>query len=118
MGSWRGSCASSRDPRIFTDPAPTRSALDLVDVFRDARATRWLAPSPEVWQQFARIVDNDPMVRGNLVPDADQVARVRAKPRGEVFCVRGERAGARTVDISAADRAAVTDAMSDDGNRT
>ncbi|MDY7104482.1 MAG: TA system VapC family ribonuclease toxin [Actinomycetota bacterium] len=58
------------NPRVFSDPAPTPVALELVDRIRDARRTQWLAPTPEVWERFARIVDADTMVRGNLVPDA------------------------------------------------
>ena len=56
--------------RIFTDPAPTLIALSFVESLRASPVSRGLNPTEAAWRQFARLIDNDPYVAGNLVPDA------------------------------------------------
>jgi len=58
------------NPRIYADPAPISEALTFVDAVRGARRRRWVAVTDAVWTRFAALVDTDPQVRGNLVPDA------------------------------------------------
>jgi len=56
--------------RIVGDPAPTTEALDFVEALRAAPRARSLTASAATWDVFGAIVQADPMVRGNLVPDA------------------------------------------------
>jgi toxin-antitoxin system PIN domain toxin len=58
------------NPRIVADPAPTGDALAFVDAVRGARRGRWLPPTDAAWERFAGLSAGDPMLRGNLVPDA------------------------------------------------
>lgn len=58
------------NPRIYADPAPTSDALAFVDTVRGARRRRWVGVTDAVWATFSALVDSDPQVRGNLVPDA------------------------------------------------
>jgi len=58
------------NPRIYADPAPTSDALAFVDAVRGARRRRWVGVTDAVWATFSALVDSDPQVRGNLVPDA------------------------------------------------
>lgn len=59
------------NPRIVSKPAPTADALGFVGAVRRGRArARWLSANSSTWDALARIVDGDPMVRANLVPDA------------------------------------------------
>jgi uncharacterized protein len=57
------------NPRIFTDPSPTTTALDFVDSLHQAPRSRMIPPTFAAWAQF-RTLCADPLVRGNLVPDA------------------------------------------------
>lgn len=56
--------------RIFADPAPTAAALGFVRALRQAVRGRWLPPTAAAWDRFGALAETDPMVRGNLVPDA------------------------------------------------
>lgn len=56
--------------RIFTDPAPARSALSFVEALRAAPASRALHPTDAAWRQLAQLIENDSYLVGNLVPDA------------------------------------------------
>jgi uncharacterized protein len=58
------------NPRIYADPAPTSDAVEFVDAVRLARRRRWVGATDAVWTTFSALVDLDPQVRGNLVPDA------------------------------------------------
>lgn len=58
------------NPRIYADPAPTTYALAFVDVVRRARRQTWVGVTDAVWTTFSALVDSDPQVRGNLLPDA------------------------------------------------
>jgi toxin-antitoxin system PIN domain toxin len=58
------------NPRIYADPAPTSDAMEFVDAVRGARRRRWIGVTDAVWTTFSALVENDPQVRGNLVPDA------------------------------------------------
>ena len=56
--------------RIFTEPAPAAEALAFVDALRASRAAVALPPTESAWRQFARFLDRDPYLVGNLIPDA------------------------------------------------
>lgn len=56
--------------RIFTDPASMPAALSFVEVLRGCAVSRALAPTDAAWRQFARFVEEDSHLAGNLVPDA------------------------------------------------
>lgn len=58
------------NPRVYADPAPTADALVFVDAVRLARRRRWVGVTDAVWTTFSSLVDSDPQVRGNLLPDA------------------------------------------------
>ncbi len=58
------------NPRVVAEPAPTTAALAFVNVLRSAPRVRWLAPTTAAWATFAELSKADPMIRGNLVPDA------------------------------------------------
>ena len=58
------------NPRIYADPAPTSDVLEFVDAVRLSRRRRWVGATDAVWTTFSALVDVDPQVRGNLVPDA------------------------------------------------
>ena len=58
------------NPRIYADPTPTSDALAFVDAVRLARRRRWVGVTDAVWTTFSALVDSDPQVRGNLLPDA------------------------------------------------
>jgi predicted nucleic acid-binding protein len=45
-------------------------ALAFVDPVRRAPRRRWVGVTEAVWTTFSALVDSDPQVRGNLVPDA------------------------------------------------
>lgn len=57
-------------PRIYADPAPTPLAMAFMDGVRRARRRRWVAVTDSVWSRFQAILEADPQIRGNLVPDA------------------------------------------------
>lgn len=56
--------------RIVGDPAPMGETLAFLDVLRRAPRARAIAASAATWDAFSEIVDADPAVQGNLVPDA------------------------------------------------
>jgi len=58
------------NPRIFADPAPMATALDLVDGLRAGPRTRWLPHTDAAWDTYRAVAASDRGVRGNLVPDA------------------------------------------------
>lgn len=58
------------NPRTAADPAPTAEALAFVLALRSGPRVRWLTPTAATWEALAAIIGVDPMVRGNLVPDA------------------------------------------------
>jgi uncharacterized protein len=58
------------NPRIYDEPAPTADALGFVDALRRTRRAHRLTETDATWQCLARLVEPDPAVRGNLVPDA------------------------------------------------
>lgn len=66
------------NPRIFSEPATPVEAMAFVDALRRSPRARWLPATEAVWTAFAGIVDADPRVRGNLVPDAWFAALARA----------------------------------------
>ena len=69
-GSLTGFLRIVTNPRIYADPAPTSDALLFVDAVRLARRRRWVGVTDAVWKSFSGLVDSDPQVRGNLLPDA------------------------------------------------
>ena len=58
------------NPRIMSDPAPTRTALDFVAALRGANRACWIASGQQSWEVLGRFVDGDKAIHGNLVPDA------------------------------------------------
>lgn len=56
--------------RIYEHPAPTQSANGFVRSLTASGATSWLHPDRTTWDTFERLCADDPLVRGNLVPDA------------------------------------------------
>jgi len=58
------------NPRIYVDPAPMPQAMAFVDGVRRARRRRWVTVTESVWARFGAIIEADPQIRGNLVPDA------------------------------------------------
>lgn len=58
------------NPRIYADPAPASDALAFVNEVRRARRRRWVGVTAAVWTAFSAIIDADPQIRGNLLPDA------------------------------------------------
>ena len=58
------------NPRIVRDPAPTGQALAFAQALLGGPRTRTVSGDRASWAAFARLVEQDPAVRGNLVPDA------------------------------------------------
>lgn len=56
--------------KVFADPMSASAALQYVAALRSAPAARDVTASEATWQQLASLVDGDPVLRGNLVPDA------------------------------------------------
>ena len=69
-GSLTGFLRIVTNPRIYADPAPTSDALTFVDAVRLAPRRRWVGVTDAVWTTFSTLVNSDPQVRGNLLPDA------------------------------------------------
>lgn len=55
---------------VFADPLPGSAALRFVAALRAAPAAQDVTATEATWQQLAALVDGDPALRGNLVPDA------------------------------------------------
>ena len=66
------------NPRIMSDPAPTRRALDFVTALRGAERARWIPSGHQSWEVLGRFVDGDAAVRANLIPDAHLAATALA----------------------------------------
>ena len=58
------------NPRIYDDPAPTRSANAYVRSLVDTGATSWLQPNRATWEAFQRLCHGDRLLRADLIPDA------------------------------------------------
>lgn len=58
------------NPRIHALPAPAMDAVGFVDDLLASPSTLWLGATPAVWERMRTLVDNDPGIRGSLVPDA------------------------------------------------
>ena len=71
------------NPRIADPPAATARALDFVAALRDAPRARAAQPSAAVWAALQGFVDEDRMIRANLVPDA-YLASVATSHRASV----------------------------------
>jgi toxin-antitoxin system PIN domain toxin len=56
--------------RIVSPVVPVRQALSFADAIRTAPRARTVASSGAVWAQLSVLLERDPGVRGNLVPDA------------------------------------------------
>lgn len=56
--------------KIIARPPTTTHALSFVAALRSARGAREVTDEQSVWQSFAELVEADPQIRGNLVPDA------------------------------------------------
>ncbi len=56
--------------RIFSDPAPARTALSFVEALRASPVSRASNPTDAAWRRLARFIGNDSCLVGNLVPDA------------------------------------------------
>lgn len=56
--------------RIFSDPVPPAAAVAFVAALRDAPAARPATATAATWQRFARLLQDDAGLHGNLVPDA------------------------------------------------
>ncbi len=69
-GSLTGFLRIVTNPRIYADPAPASDALLFVDAVRQARRRRWVGVTDAVWATFSALVDSDPQLRGNGLPDA------------------------------------------------
>lgn len=55
--------------RIFDQPATPAEAMDFIRALRAAPATT-TPPTDGAWTTLPTLVDSDPMIRGNVVPDA------------------------------------------------
>ena len=75
--------------RIFEDPAPPSVALAFVDGLRSAPQVRGLHATPDVFERFRHLVEEDVQVRGNLVPDAWIAAMALAHGAGVATRDRG-----------------------------
>lgn len=58
------------NPRIFADPAPSSSAMSFVDWLRAASRSHRVAATATTWSLLGGMVDDDPGLRGNMMPDA------------------------------------------------
>lgn len=58
------------NPRIYSPPETTLTALEFVDALRAARRARSLVANDATWARFRGVVETDRQVRANLVPDA------------------------------------------------
>jgi uncharacterized protein len=57
-------------PRVFADPVPPAEAAAFVSALRGAAGAVDVPATRATWSTFARLLRDDPGVRGNLVPDA------------------------------------------------
>lgn len=62
------------NPRILEQPTPTGIALGFVRRLIAARRARWLPSAAATWNHLAGLVDEDPALLGNLVPDTHLAA--------------------------------------------
>lgn len=60
----------STDSRIFTVPARASTAWGFVAWTERSSTTRWLPADRAVRTRFRTLVEDDPAIRGRLVPDA------------------------------------------------
>lgn len=58
------------NPRIFSEPATTASAMEFVDALIDAPASVWLPANRAVWRTFSDLTRRDAAIRGQHIPDA------------------------------------------------
>lgn len=61
------------NPRVFTDPTMTETALAFVEGLRESPMCRWVEPGDRWWSIFAGLCHSGG-ARGNLVPDAQLAA--------------------------------------------
>lgn len=71
------------NPRIADPVAPAELAMDYVEALRNAPNARAAQPSSATWKALRGFVDNDRMLRANLVPDA-YLAAVAASHRASI----------------------------------
>jgi len=57
-------------PAFVATPVSSTEALTYVDAIRSAPTARQVIATQATWERFAALVDGDPAIRGNLVPDA------------------------------------------------
>lgn len=58
------------NPRILETPASTAGVMEFVNSVRAGRRVRPVHATPETWRLLGELIDDDPAIRGNLVPDA------------------------------------------------
>ena len=93
------------NPRIADPPASTSRAMEFVDVLRAAPRARVAQSSAAVWAALRALIDDDRMIRANVVPDAF-LAAVASSHRASVATAdRGfaRFRGVRWFDPAAAD---------------
>ena len=56
--------------RIFPEPAPTAQAMRFLAHLLAAPRVRWVDESASVWRHLQQLVDADPGIGANRVPDA------------------------------------------------
>ena len=56
--------------RITTAPAPIERAMEFAERLAEAPRATWLTQGAPVWKRLGDLTDDDPGIRGNLVPDA------------------------------------------------
>jgi len=57
-------------PRVFADPATPAAVSDYLSTVRAAPAATPLTATAATWRRFDDLLQGDPGLRGNLVPDA------------------------------------------------
>ncbi len=62
------------NPRIFAQPAPTTLALSFLERLLAGPRTRLIGDVPAAWMTLRALVDGDPQIRGNRIPDAHLAA--------------------------------------------
>jgi len=68
----------STNPRIMQRPSSPTVAMDFVSWLRNAPRAHWIPSSAATWEVFDRLVEDDPGIRGSVVPDAHLAAAALA----------------------------------------
>ena len=58
------------NPRVIAVPPPTAQATLFVTALRNGPGAREVVDERTVWRSFDHLVDGDPQIRANLIPDA------------------------------------------------